>query len=222
MICEDRIGFYPASTALSLTTNWIFPLAILLSLPYESLHEKKITKTLVAVLNWLGSPQTALTATIYNFRQFRESHRRVLREANERSSHLHSAAYFVLCCANQFDGLKLVNADGNPTRMLRVLIYGLFRPLSVEDTPDVQLTHQLLVIMAFQLRMLRRRGVIPVLANLGMFLVAFIFSIVLAFTDLENATTPFSLAFGLLLTWLPLLVVFTVVDRNPVSSERTA
>lgn len=186
----------------------------------------------MAVLNWLGSPQMSLTATIFNFRQFREAHRRVLREVNGGTAHLHSAAYFVLCSLNQFDGLRLVaqsqtaqgGAPARPTRALGVLVYGLFRPMSGEqqDDDDVQLTEQLLLALAFELRMLRRRGVIPMLANLGTFLVAFIFSVVLAFAELDNGNTPFPLAFGLLVTWVPLLVVFTIVDRNPVSSERTA
>ncbi|KAH6877084.1 hypothetical protein B0T10DRAFT_566415 [Thelonectria olida] len=60
------------------------------------------------------------------------------------------------------------------------------------------------------------------LANLGVFLVAFVISVVLAFAELGDANTPLPLAFGLLMTWLPLLVVFTIVDQNPVSSERTA
>jgi hypothetical protein len=121
---------------------------------------------------------------------------------------------------NQYDGLALVENNGDPAHMLNILVYGLFRPLSGDQSPDVDLTRQLLVTLAFQLRMLRRRGVIPMLANLGTFLIAFIFSVVLAFAELGDNNTPFSLAFGLLMTWLPLLVVFTIIDRNPVSSER--
>lgn len=221
-ICGNPVAAYEAPKALSIATNWVFPLTILLSLPFESLHERKFSRTLVAVLNWLGSPQTALTATIFNFRQLRESHRRVLRHASGSQMHLYSAAYYVLCCVNQFDGFSLAEDDGMPTRMLDVLIYGLFRPLSGDQDLDVDLTHQLLCSVAFQLRMLRRRGVIPMLANMGVFLVAFIFSVVLAFAELGDANTPFSLAFGLLITWLPLLVVFTIVDRNPISSDRSA
>lgn len=113
-------------------------------------------------------------------------------------------------------------APALPTPMLKVLIYGVFRPLSADMGPDVKLTRQLLLLLAFQLRMYRRRAVIPTLANLGVFLVAFIFSVVLAFAQLGDENTPFSLAFGLLMTWLPLQVIFSIVDRNPVSSERTA
>lgn len=221
-ICGNPIAIHDAPQALSLASNWIFPLAILLNLPYESLHERKLSKTLIAILNWLGSPQTALTATIFNFRQLRESHRRVSRRVNLAQSHVYSAAYFVLCCTNQYDNLALVGSGGRATRMLDTLVHGLFRPLSGDQNPDVDLTRQLLVALAFQLRMLRRRGVIPMLANLGTFLVAFIFSVILAFAELGGNSNTFSLAFGLLMTWLPLLVVFTIVDRNPVSSERAA
>lgn len=224
-ICGNPIAIYEAPRSLSLVTNWVFPLTILLSLPYESLHEGKIHRTLIAVLNWLGSPQTALTATVFNFRMFRQAHRHVLRDVNNYRFHLRCAAYFVLCSLNQFHINHLIGfaeGGGQPSRMLKALVYGLFRPLSNEEEPDVELTNQLLVQLAFQLRMLRRRGVIPMLANLATFLVAFIFAVVLAFAELGDENTPFSLSFGLLVTWLPLLVVFTIVDRNPVSSERTA
>ncbi|KAK0643191.1 hypothetical protein B0T16DRAFT_391758 [Cercophora newfieldiana] len=235
-LCNDPIAWYDTPMSIALVSSWIFPLNILLSLPYESLHEGKFHRTIIAVLNWLGSPQTALTATVFNFRQFRQAHRRVFRDINTHRYHLRCAAYFILCSLNQFhiDHLTLNGRDERPSPMMDTLIYGLFRPLANNPAPDVEITDQLLVQLAFQLRMLRRRGVIPMLANLAMFLVAFVFSIVLAFKDLggdeddgedgrgNSTATPFSLAFGLLLTWLPLLVVFTIVDRNPVSSERTS
>ena len=111
-ICGDPYALHDVPTALGLATNWIFPLAILLSLPYESLHEKKLSKTLVAVLNWLGSPQTALTATIFNFRQIRDCHRRTRRAGlTHQDSPLFSASYYVLCCLNRFEGLELANED---------------------------------------------------------------------------------------------------------------
>ena len=164
----------------------------------------------------------------------------------------YSNAFYALSCLNQFDGLDkrtltqtaedrqptscLNQSDGldtrigtqtteniEPTRRLQVLIYGLFRPLSAHHAdPDVRHSRQLLSDLAYQLRMLRRKNVIPTLASLGTFLIAFIFSIVLAFAELGEHNTPFSLSFGLLVSWLPLLVVFTIVDRNPSSADRSA
>lgn len=127
----------------------------------------------------------------------------------------------MLTCVNQYEDLKL-EENGTSQPMLDLLVYGLFRPMSDDGSEDVQLTRQLTLSLAFALRMLRRRGVIPMLANLAVFLVAFVFSLVLTFHDLGggDGSFSFSLAFGLLMTWLPLLVVFSIVDRNPVSSAR--
>jgi hypothetical protein len=202
-------------------------MAILLNLPYESLHRNKVRKTLKAVTNWLGSPQSALTATLWNVRQIRWCHRRS--KEGDLNSDLNDA-YYMLSCLNQFE--LGVNLD---KEFFRTLVYGLFRPSYSGLMPrqsgleeerrleeEVVLTKQLLSDIAFQLRMLRRRSVIPTLASLGTFLVAFIFSVVLAFGNIGDQTSFLALSVGLLVMWLPLLVIFTIVDRNPVSSERSA
>lgn len=121
-------------------------------------------------------------------------------------------------------------------------MYGLFRPMTAAPIEgdcerirtmeyptgegrypdDAVLLRELASTMAFQLRMLRRRGVIPTLGSLATFLTAFVFSVVLAFDDLGDRTTAHSLAIGLLFSWLPLLIIFTIVDRNPSSADRSA
>jgi hypothetical protein len=190
--------------------------------------------------NWLGSPQTSLTATIFNFRQLSECQRRVVvavRNGQEGrvagktargsiSSSTTCDVYFILSCMNQFE----LPASPQLRRIfLEVLIYGLFRPLtssSAEDEgeseADAVLLRELAATMAFQLRMLRRRGVIPTLGSLATFLIAFVFSVVLAFDDLGDRTTAHSLGIGLLFGWLPLLIISTIIDRNPVSADRSA
>ncbi|KAK3936993.1 hypothetical protein QBC46DRAFT_320461 [Diplogelasinospora grovesii] len=220
-ICGNPIQLNTAPQALSLASTWVFPLAILLSLPYDSLHKRKIRRTLEAVLKWLGSPQTALTATIFNVRQMREC----FRQSNQVNGDTHRAreAYFILSCLNQFDfplGVRR-SRRRRDLEFVDAVLYGLFRPLAVRhaNEPEVQYLQQLLSVLAFQLRMLRRRGVVPTLISLGTFLVAFVFSVVLAFADLGMDTTAFSLALGLLYSWLPLLVAFTIIDRNPVSAD---
>lgn len=273
---------------MNIAATWVFPLAILLGLPFESYHRKKVRKTLAAVSNWLGSPQTALTAAIWNFRQTRDCHRRV-RDAG--MVRVWADSYYVLSCFNQFElrldsrPVAVEHLDGEVVReeplpdqlvLLQTLVYGLFRPLSrvsvgridlprngnpaipgaielqdlragahrqppqangnavprlsqeqqrsltIIEEQEIQLTTELLSALAFQLRMHRRRGVIPTLASLGTFLMAFIFSLVLAFGDLSDSTTIFVLDLGIFFSWLPVLVIFTIVDRNPVSSERQA
>ncbi|KAH8602956.1 hypothetical protein B0O99DRAFT_588020 [Bisporella sp. PMI_857] len=218
-ICGNKVALNDAPKALNIAATWIFPLAILLNLPYDSLHSRKNRGTLESVSNWLGSPQTALTATIFNFRQIRDCHRRV-KEFNRDMQPTASDAYYTLSCMNQFD---LPQDIPTRQRMMHVLIYGLFRPLSVDaEDIDVVLLKQMLSAMAHQLRMQRRKGVIPTLSSLGTFLIAFIFSVVLAFGEMGDNTTAHSLALGLLVSWLPLLVIFTIVDRNPISADRSA
>jgi uncharacterized membrane protein (DUF485 family) len=132
--------------------------------------------------------------------------------------------YFILSCMNQFE---LPSSPQLRRRFLEVLIYGLFRPLTSssaddEGGGDAVLLRELAATMAFQLRMLRRRGVIPTLGSLATFLIAFVFSVVLAFDDLGDRTTAHSLGIGLLFGWLPLLIISSIIDRNPVSADRSA
>lgn len=120
----------------------------------------------------------------------------------------------------------------------KVLVYGLFRPQAhippalqsqLQDDAgniypiDVVLTEELLVTLAYQLRMLRRRGVLPTFFSLVMFLVAFIFSVVLTFGNFDDDNiNVIYMSIGLFVLWLPILVMFSIADRNPVSSERSA
>lgn len=194
-------------------------------------------RTTGALLNWIGSPQTALTATLFNIHQIRKCF-----HATEASGEgisgdmklqpLKRDAYYVLCCIGQF---KLQNVD---EKFLRVLTYGLFRPIcdvtvgeggkagtsSADKTTQTNAeiwTAELLQSMAFQLRMLRRRGVYPAFVSVFLFFIAYAISIALAFADVGERTTTHSLAFGILISWLPLLVLFALLDRNPVSADRS-
>lgn len=82
-------------------------------------------------------------------------------------------------------------------------------------------TRELLQEMAFQLKMLRRRGVYPTFLSIFLFFIAYAVSLVLAFAAMGERTTAHSLAFGILISWFPLLVLFTILDRNPVSADRS-
>jgi hypothetical protein len=252
-ICGSYVELNDAPTALNIAANWVFPLAILLSLPYDSLHRRKYRKTLESLSNWLGSPQTALTATMFNFLEIGSCQKRVVAARRQQGQPVRGSsrnnvcptaacdAFYILSCLNQFE---LPPNEYHRRKFLEVLIYGLFRPMTAapngEDRSpaptleypfneeearypdDAVLLRELASTMAFQLRMLRRRGVIPTLGSLATFLTAFVFSVVLAFDDLGDRTTAHSLAIGLLFSWLPLLIIFTIVDRNPSSADRSA
>jgi hypothetical protein len=51
------------------------------------------------------------------------------------------------------------------------------------------------------------------------FLFAFALSVEGAFNDLDRNTTAHDLALGCLLAWLPILIMGSIVDRNPIAAE---
>ncbi len=177
------------------------------------------------LLSWLGSPQTALTATFFNIHQIRKCFDAAF-DDTETTPDLRSLkkdAYYVLCCIGQF---KL---PADTDRFVKVLVYGLFKPLGnravVENEHGRQAkrwTKELLQAMARQMKRSRRRGVRSTFASIFLFFIAYGVAVVLAFADLGERTTTHSLAFGILLiTWFPLLLLFAVLDRNPNSAHRT-
>jgi hypothetical protein len=253
-ICEDPLDWYwttDVGLTLATVSNWVLPIMALLAvLPYDSLHRKndgapwskgRFLGTISALLHWLGSPQTALTSTLFNIHQVRKCFHATLPSGSgisgsNRTQHLKKDAYYVLSCIGQF---KLPKATEKPC--LDALLYGLFRPFVGMDAGEAGVadagillqpidhpgrraemwTTELVQEMAFQLRMLRRRGVYPAFVSVFLFFVAYAVALVLAFANVGERTTAYSLALGILVSWLPLLVIFTILDRNPVSADRS-
>ena len=73
--------------------------------------------------------------------------------------------------------------------------------------------------LAKALREGRKKGVIPVLISFLWFVFALGLSIDLAFNDIGGNETAHNLAIGLLVGWLPVLIVGCAVDRNLVSAD---
>jgi hypothetical protein len=84
----------------------------------------------------------------------------------------------------------------------------------------VRLTRALLPLLAHHLHLLRRRGMYPLTISLGWFIVAFAVGIYQSFRQVGDYTTAHSLAIGLLLSWVPVLVLMSIADRNPNGVER--
>jgi hypothetical protein len=234
------------TATLSIVSNWVLPiLALLAALPYESLHRRndgaywyqgRLARTIGALLIWIGSPQIALTATLSNIHQIRKCFHATAASGEGIAGStalqpLKRDAYYVLCCIGQF---KLSKVD---RKFLDTLTYGLFMPICdvtvgegghagsaadrVIQEKTTRWTRELLQSMAFQLRILRRRGVYPAFMTVILFFIAYAISIVQAFADVGERTTTHSLAFGILISWLPLFVLFAILDRNPVSADRS-
>lgn len=79
----------------------------------------------------------------------------------------------------------------------------------------VQRRHEL----ASLVRKGRRRGVVPVFISLGWFLFSLTISIQQAFGNYGNNQVAHNMALGCLLSWMPVLILTGIVDRNPVAAE---
>jgi hypothetical protein len=230
-MCGRWPQFNEPEHAFAILTTWVLPmLALFSNLPFESVSKKKIRRTLEALVNWIGSPQSAFTTTMFNIYQIGNCKQNV-RPGPLRQQYIDT--FFVLSCINQYYYARYATKKLDPHKAKtlenlrnRALFYGLFRPLSIHSTAnenvpgDVEETRFLLSNLASQLRGLRRRGVYPMMLNIIWFCIAFVISLVLAFAQLGDSTTAHSLALGLGLSWLPALVLMTVIDRNPVSPTR--
>ena len=73
--------------------------------------------------------------------------------------------------------------------------------------------------LAQTLRENRKKGVVPVFVSLMWFMFSLVISIQASFGDLGNNQTAHDLALGLLLAWLPVMILVTIVDRNPTAIE---
>jgi hypothetical protein len=90
---------------------------------------------------------------------------------------------------------------------------------SEEDLESVDKLNQLRQSLASELRAKRRRGVVPVFISTLWFVFSLGLSIQAAFGFLGENAQAHDLALGLLLAWLPVLILSSIVDRNPVASN---
>ena len=73
--------------------------------------------------------------------------------------------------------------------------------------------------LARNMREGRKKGVIPIFISFLWFVFALALTIELAFDDIGGNETAHNLALGLMVCWLPVLIVATAVDRNSVSAD---
>ena len=73
--------------------------------------------------------------------------------------------------------------------------------------------------MAKELRQGRKKGVIPNFISFLWFVFALVLSVELAFDDIGGNAVAHNLAIGLLVAWLPVMVVSSTVDRNQTSAD---
>lgn len=103
-------------------------------------------------------------------------------------------------------------------KLLRIALFSDSLQLTAADdrTDNLIRTRQEL---ARVVRIGRKRGVVGVFLSKRLFVIALAISVYGAFSRIGNNETAHVLGIGLLLSWLPILVLSSITDRNPVATD---
>ncbi|KAI9782874.1 MAG: hypothetical protein M1816_001655 [Peltula sp. TS41687] len=220
-LCGGGSDWYEWQTIAATITTWILPLAGLLAqAPFESNAAKR---TFLALVRWVGSPIASLSSTLWNVRTSGKLALMVEMSIPYGSfPDEHSAyseirdSFYILNIMNQYTlDQRMDKVAGE--RLLRVVLFSNDLKLPGRMKSLAQLRRE----VAASLREGRRRGIVPVYVSLLWFISSLAISIVNAFANIGKNTTAHDLALGLLLSWIPVLILTSIVDRNPVTADDT-
>lgn len=121
---------------------------------------------------------------------------------------------YILTNMNQYT-MKSVSSTKEAEGLLRIVLFSKDLQLVGTEMSLARVRHEL----ARSLRNGRRKGVVPVFISTAWFLFSLAISIQSAFGHLGSNSTAHDLALGLLLSWLPVLILACIVDRNPVAAD---
>ncbi|CUS13978.1 unnamed protein product, partial [Tuber aestivum] len=216
--CEKHCGstpqFYTWVESSDTITTWVLPLvSLVLQAPFES---NNLRQTILLVFRWVGSPIASMMYIFWNMKVTRKCAIMVdmsvkVTERQEQASRFAALrdSLYLLSVINQYElNICPELPEHHMEDILRVALFG--------GGPAVQ---QARGRVAASIRRERRRGVVQNLVSLAWFLAAMAISIYKAFGDLGENSTAHNLALGLLVSWLPVLVSATIVDRNPMDSH---
>lgn len=225
ILCGRGNEYYAWTEIASTITTWLLPIVgMLLQAPYES---NQFRQTLLALIRWVGSPIASLSYILWNIKvtgrcammadmatRYEDVPGPESEFANLRDS-MH-----ILAVMNQYS-TTIATCGKAAEKLLRVALFSN----SLQLSPGAGGTPRNLVLrrrkLAKTLREGRRRGVVPVFIAVMWFLFALAISIQAAFGQLGNNHTAHDLAVGLLLAWLPVLILCSIVDRNPAAADNT-
>lgn len=221
--CGTSSDYNTVVAAFQVLTTWVLPvLGLMGQLPYESLSHNK-WRNAEAFINWIGAPAAVLTTTLWNIITIGKCQSMASMSGGQTREVITDALY-ILSCINQYeyprkepypsDKLLYMARD---QALLRGVLFPYIIDTRINDLQRKKL-EDITKLVGFHLRLQRRRGVYPIYIGVLWFGVAFGLSIALAFSDLGDNSTAHSLALGLLLSWVPIVVFASVVDRNPTSS----
>lgn len=125
-------------------------------------------------------------------------------------------AFFLLGVMNQFT-LNVALNGAAAEKLLKIALFSrqLQLPASEADIEKIRKA------LAKDTREARKRGTVQCFLSMGWFLFGMVISIQQAFGLLGQDAAAHDLALGLTMVWFPILMLCTVVDRNPAVPEVT-
>ncbi|KAJ4292476.1 hypothetical protein N0V90_009138 [Kalmusia sp. IMI 367209] len=220
-LCGSGPDLYRWEDVSQTITTWILPVVgTLLQAPFES---NAFRRTLLAITRWVGSPIVSLSYVLWNIKVSAKAALMVdmavpYDKVPDRKTDFGSMrdSMYLLLAMNQYTMkptamLREKEAEG----LLRIVLFS--KDLKLTDTDKT--LRQMRRILARELREMRRRGAVPVFVSTMWFLFAFALSIQAAFGVVGENRTAHDLALGCMLAWFPILIMATIVDRNPIAAE---
>jgi hypothetical protein len=219
-VCGHGAEMYPWEDVSSTITTWLLPVVgTLLQAPFES---NAFRRTLLAIARWVGSPIASLSYVLWNIKVSAKAALMVdmavpydkVPNCETDFGSMRDSMY-ILLAMNQYTMGEAMRSEKEAEGLLRIVLFS--KDLKLSDT-DATL-RQLRGVLAQELREMRRRGAVPVFVSTMWFLFAFALSIQAAFGVVGENRTAHDLALGCVLAWFPILILSTIVDRNPIAAE---
>lgn len=221
-LCGTSPQYYDWATSSGTITTWVLPLlGLILQAPFAS---NESLNTFFAFARWIGSPISSIAYVLWNIHVTRKCALMVDMASKYHDNPPEDSefadvrdAMYILAVMNQYTfraNLPRVEAE-------RLLRYALFSKDLSPMQAEAQDISGLRKKLARDIRRTRRKGAIPVFISLGWFYFSLAISIQSAFGQLGNNTVAHDLAIGLLTCWLPVFVLSSIVDRNPVANDDT-
>ncbi|MCJ1266148.1 hypothetical protein MMC22_006030, partial [Lobaria immixta] len=221
-LCGTGTAYYAWKDCSNTITTWVLPIiGLLVQAPFES---NQAWRTILALCRWIGSPISTLSYILWNIKVTGKCALMMdmackYDEFPEQGSEFSQMrdSLFILCVMNQYSpkpSLPPIEAE----RLLRLALFS--NMLSLDgSTESKQSLVKRRTEMAQNFREGRKKGVIPVFVSFLWFVFALGLSIQIAFGDIGANETAHNLAVGLLVGWLPILILASTVDRNLVSAD---
>ncbi|TLD32599.1 hypothetical protein E2P81_ATG05575 [Venturia nashicola] len=227
-LCGTGNDRYPWSETAQTLSTWLLPvLGMLLQAPFIS---NQFWNTLLVLARWLGSPMSSLACILWNISASGKCAMMVDMAVGYDSPPIRGEldldnqlvdfrsmrdSFYILVTMNQYSIKTTHTSKSEAQGLLRIALFS--KNLELEGTDKtIRETRQELARM---LRRHRRRNAVPIFISTMWFLFSLGISIQAAFEKLGENTTAHELAMGLALSWLPILILCSIVDCVSVSAS---